>query len=928
VPSQDYNEKTNSKSLSPSFDEGRVNQNLTLPDNSESKVKQHLTTLYYAKELYLKNGLSIIPLRPKSKEPAIDSWKPYQERRATEEEVEKWFRNTNNNIGIICGTISGNLVIIDFDSEELFQKWYEIIDKEYPEIRDIILNTWIIRTGRGRHIYLRVNEDEKEFKERFRNKPKLIDDVDIKGEGGYVVAPPSIHPNGKQYEFLISPNDTGITVVDSKTLSRILETIREIGEGEGKRGEDRVEKKEENRPKANRELTEVQIADIVDTLRKYYQKGYRDLIVHYLLGAFVKIGISYESAKRVVERLADITGDEEKEKRLYQVDWTYGKRVKEMDTDRFKGFSGLRDVIEKEVLNATRDIERAKDEALEVLNKLNEIIGIPIEQGIILVPLKIGSSIRQYYANDPDRGILILSRKGEEDKPDREYIFSYYIEKVVIYINPNDKNDVSYGVIFRHPKTKESLVYEERTIGEIVTDIVETKHGVRNINKIKNAISSLIDGFNVKGLAEEKSRIPATGFFEINGKLVFFEDPGFKVRLPEVSKEKTIEALKLLDEILAFWDYKDHVIANFYNDVQAPLGYIRKTYQRENKIVLNYGESHVGKTLRDKIYCMIWGLDESKTIIGSSNITAPQMAEYLNKTTFKIVFDEARNIFKYDGTADLIKNATTQAHVKDRIMPHLGYRVKRFISYASISMNLNYVEINVPGIETRIIPLKWTVADKKDPAKVEEFLKKIVNYRDKLAYIGAYLKDMFMRRWEEIREIIINNDNIEAGRKIFEMMYDELKLEKPKWLKEVKINYEIEKPSDEDVFFSFIREELQNAIARHRYILDIKGEEEYETRIDLLVEDWGKRLEWMARAGILPSFMALGKKSVYLFTSVIQEVRKKKGYEITGGLENLALRLGYKYVSYKGQRAMSVPIEDFVLRMTQIVEEDKVIEAM
>lgn len=142
-------------------------------------------TLYQVAKQYIEIGLSVIPLKPQSKSP-ITSWKEYQERLTKEEELHDWFYNQPGlNIGIVCGKVSNNLVVLDFDNEEVYLEWL----KKYS---DLIKKTWVVKTARGFHVYLRMLELSRTF--QFKGG-------ELKGEGGYVVAPPSIHPSGKKYEF-------------------------------------------------------------------------------------------------------------------------------------------------------------------------------------------------------------------------------------------------------------------------------------------------------------------------------------------------------------------------------------------------------------------------------------------------------------------------------------------------------------------------------------------------------------------------------------------------------------------------------------------------------------------------------------------------------------------------------------------------------
>ncbi|MEZ6125767.1 MAG: bifunctional DNA primase/polymerase [Planctomycetaceae bacterium] len=74
---------------------------------------------------YLRRKFSIIPLAPavngdvkSGKKPTI-SWKVFQSRKPTQQEIDQWFLRSSHNVGIVTGHISG-IAVVDCDDEQAF----------------------------------------------------------------------------------------------------------------------------------------------------------------------------------------------------------------------------------------------------------------------------------------------------------------------------------------------------------------------------------------------------------------------------------------------------------------------------------------------------------------------------------------------------------------------------------------------------------------------------------------------------------------------------------------------------------------------------------------------------------------------------------------------------------------------------------------
>lgn len=131
-----------------------------------------------------KIGVSVIPLN--GKRPA-QSWRWAQERRAGLTEIREWaITRKLGNLGIVLGKISnGGLVCIDLDGQEAVHTFYH----QFPAYCE----TLTVRTGNGRHLYYLTDD----------TRTTRTSGYELRGEGCYVVAPPSIHPQtGRQYQVM------------------------------------------------------------------------------------------------------------------------------------------------------------------------------------------------------------------------------------------------------------------------------------------------------------------------------------------------------------------------------------------------------------------------------------------------------------------------------------------------------------------------------------------------------------------------------------------------------------------------------------------------------------------------------------------------------------------------------------------------------
>lgn len=184
--------------------------------------------------MYRALGLQVVPAHkpaPKPaqwKRPAIKEWKQFQEELIPFSLFDKWYGEgemfaRHHNMGMITGRASNNVFVLDLDTykSDAPQKWWEA--QCYLNNGGEIPHSWRSRTGSGgRHLFFRAPETWV-----VPNNNTAIG-VDIKGQGGFVVLPPSLHTDGSYaWEPGFAPYEVGELEEAPRWLLDALDNLAE-----------------------------------------------------------------------------------------------------------------------------------------------------------------------------------------------------------------------------------------------------------------------------------------------------------------------------------------------------------------------------------------------------------------------------------------------------------------------------------------------------------------------------------------------------------------------------------------------------------------------------------------------------------------------------------------------------------------------------
>lgn len=169
---------------------------------------------------YAARGWAVFPLVERDKVPKVAGG--FKVATTDEEQIRAmWERFPDCNIGIATGSMSGGLVVVDLDIDDergkdgnaVLRAW----EREHGELPETVC---AVTGGGGEHIVFKASEPV-----RCAVGEGEFEGVDVRADGGYIVAPPSVHPNGRRYEWEVAPDDMPVARADGNVLA-LAEAVR------------------------------------------------------------------------------------------------------------------------------------------------------------------------------------------------------------------------------------------------------------------------------------------------------------------------------------------------------------------------------------------------------------------------------------------------------------------------------------------------------------------------------------------------------------------------------------------------------------------------------------------------------------------------------------------------------------------------------
>jgi len=574
---------------------------------------------------------------------------------------------------------------------------------------------------------------------------------------GYQLIPPSLHPSGVTYEWVVSPWRSGeFRHPKELTVEEFRQLLELLGHKPGGAG---VELHRDEKCRRYRELSKDAVKAVVELVKPYYVPGFRNHLLYALLGILRRSCIAPVSITEVYETLqtwatsvyTDINRrkDDDILQGVLARDWRLYGRPKFVET--------VANVLKSQGVG---EVE-AKAEALSVVNKLLELIGAR-RRVLILVSRGgklAGANSELYYANHPAVGIARMvkrvrcERRGEgpevcEAKWGYDVVAKHvYIDRAVMHVDPI-ANAVFFSVRLRDLKAGRSVTLRYATISDIVEAVGNMGAIGVNAEEMRRVVQSIL-----VETAKKIRRPPVAGVVaDAEGRPVLVAYGPYGMRFMQVLNAQG-DPRAFVELMGRFYAFDPKVLRAYAVALYGAFNTYRKLRGLRNKWLVLRGETGTGKTqLAKTVVNYIFNLpdegdaDAPPAVHSAGALFSPaRLSRDLGFTTLPKLFDEGKTLTISSPTiTDIIKRAINGL-VAYETAERGSLFTRQYPAYASAIITTQAMDVKEPGLRNKLVVIDFSKSDRRSDH--ETFLRWREERRNDLMAFGRfYLETVIKER--------------------------------------------------------------------------------------------------------------------------------------------------------------------------------------
>lgn len=521
--------------------------------------------------------------------------------------------------------------------------------------------------------------------------------------------------------------------------------------------------------------------------------------------------------------------------------------------------------------------------------------------------------------------------RNKRDNSTYDTVINAYPSEIIIHDSPVTDEARSFSVKWISKASSRIFSIKQANIKDI-EQYLEDAGYVTSPRDLKGTLAAVIQIAIDNNLAIIKTEIDNPGFY-YDDKTNKISPINYEVTKP--SKEELMSAIEVIDKLGEWFNGQEDKLAHCLKwGFIAPFSYIKKQLGNWLPYLYLHGKAKAGKTTMAKIILYEWETPNSDNEIGGSMFdTVARVGNRLSQSTFPIVINEPAGAFNRPSVVEIIKNCVESTSSRGK---YEGRSFKTIPAFAPVVFAANQYIPQDDALLRRFDILSFNHAERKGDEEKKLFEKEFkinsptLSIVNRLKYISHYFFEELENNPDRLTE-----DWRETVNDLLFVLYKDLELKMPAWLKEYCQTQTLDDLDDEEaeLIRSFLLERI-NSVSKSIKIYEeehyrIKEQHTITTNETKDIYDFKEMIWDIANNGLISWLIPHVSRdnTNYICLNIGFKQDLQKSTSLNYELKSIAQMLDFPHkqvkLNGKNTKVIRIFLDDFIKFLYPTIEDNK-----